>query len=848
VHHNETDYWRHLQSLPPGHRDLPSPRVCRLLLGLFARWRAKPRWLTERQVGHLFRDRRDLSDARRRELAALPVMLRKAHAVARMLELVTDPAIAARANTFHVSPDELIVGTLPPFSVGQGKEFVRYLTEQEELRYALDYLNELSPMGHVVPDHGALLEHGLNGLIAQCRQRQQGATPDQQTFFAAVIISLEAVKAYAARYAAQAEALAASLPRGERNRDSMKQVAANMRHSPADRPQTFHQAVQAVFLLHCAFHWTVEIVPLGRLDQLLYPFYRDDVAAGRLTPEQAQEILDCLWIKFDETVVLNRRHAEDRFDSCDGTLTGYYGPSNYDQGALLNQWMQQVTIGGVVADDRPQTRDASNDLTYLFLECARRLPLNSPTLDLRVHRKTPRKLLEAAALLSGGAHPVLLNDERILAALERNTEGRVPPRSLRNYACDGCYETMFAGETEFSFGFIFALDAIERTLNRGAKLPAGPGAAASHLRGIKDSWRTPPASDLADFNDFWEVMRRHLLLYCHRYLASLLALYGNKIDVAPSPLLSAFLGGCLESGRDLNAGGVRYHLFSPLLVGVGSAADSLYAINALVFGQKLFTLGELLTCLATDWGSHDLVLGRHVPRERIQAIRKLCQEQPKFGGGDPRVDQLAWRLIDTFVDCVAEARRDPVHVPAFERLKSRYEAPGHPFELFLAPGVGTFEQYVLLGGVSGASPDGRPAGGPIGSDMSAAPVPPDEEPVTSGAGGRLRHRRQYRMAGGLASYNHACLNRLGDGAPADYNIPENFSPAKLVDTLQRFAHGDGPSVCTFTVADPETLAAALRAPQEHDLVRVRMGGWTEFFIALFPPHQEQHRRRPLYVP
>jgi pyruvate-formate lyase len=824
--------------------------VCRLLLRLFDRWRVKPRWLTERQVGHLFRERRDLSNARRQELADLPITLRKAHAVARMLELLTDPLIAAQASTCQILPDELIVGTLPPFSVGQGKEFVRYLTEAEELKFALDYVNELSPMGHIVPDHGVLLTHGLHGLIRQCEQHQQTASPEQQSFYAAVVLCLEAVKQYAARYTEGVEALAADLPKADPNRASLQQVAANLRRCPADPPQTFHQAVQAVFLLHCAFHWTVEIVPLGRLDQLLYPFYRDDVAARRLTQEQAQEILDCLWIKLDETVILSRRHAEDRFNSCDGNLTGYFGSSNYDQGALLNQWMQQVTIGGVLADDRPELHDASNELTYLFLECARRLPLNSPTLDLRVHRKTPRKLLEAAAdtLLRGGAHPVLLNDERILTALETNTQGRVPRQSLRNYACDGCYETMFAGETEFSFGFIFALDAIERTLNRGAKLPSGRDPAEMHLRGMKDSWRTPSATDLDDFQAFREVMRRHLLLACHRYLASLLSLYGNKLDVAPSPLLSAFLGGCLETGRDLNAGGARYHLFSPLLVGVSNAADSLYVINSLIFQEKKFTLEELLTCLATNWGSQDLVLGRHVPRERIETIRKLCREQPKFGSGDKRVDQLAWQLIDTFVNCVEEARRDPLHEAGFQRLQAKYSVPGHPFELFLAPGVGTFEQYVLLGSFAGASPDGRPAGGPLGSDMSPAPVPPDEEPTLKLADGRLQHRRQFRLAGGLASYNHKCLNRLGDGAPADYNIPETFPRAKLVDALQRFAHGEGPSVCTFTAADPDTLAAAQQTPGDYDLVRVRMGGWTEFFVTLFPSHQNQHCRRPLYVP
>jgi pyruvate-formate lyase len=65
--------------------------------------------------------------------------------------------------------------------------------------------------------------------------------------------------------------------------------------------------------------------------------------------------------------------------------------------------------------------------------------------------------------------------------------------------------------------------------------------------------------------------------------------------------------------------------------------------------------------------------------------------------------------------------------------------------------------------------------------------------------------------------------------------------------IRRFANGEGGSICTFTAADPETFAAAQQDPERYNLVRVRMGGWTEFFVALFPDHQEQHKRRPFYA-
>lgn len=614
MHHSDVAYWRHLQSLPKGHEDLPSPRVCRLLHRVFERWKGRPGWLAEEQVGHLFRDRAELSEAEQQDLASKPIVVRKALAIQRMLQIILDPAIAASSGSSEILADELIIGTLPPFAVGQGKEFVRYLTKEEELRGALMFLNELSPMGHIVPNHKLVLEQGLDAMAADARKRMadQGASLPERAFQEAVAISLEAVAAYAARHAALAREVAAKLAGGDPRRTSLEDVAVCLDRAPRGPAQTFHQALQAVYMVHCALHWTVEIVPIGRLDQLLNPYLKRDLKAGILTLAGAQELIDCFWIKLDERVILDNRHAENRFTASDGVLTGFFGSSNYDQGGLLNQWMQQVTVGGLLPKDGAPA-DACNAVTRLCLEAARRLPLNSPTLDLRVHAGTPKGILDLAAraLMSGGAHPVLLNDDIIVPALAENSGAAIPLAAARNYACDGCYETMVAGESEFSFGFVSALDLIEKTLNRGAGLA---GAGPTNLRGTKDSWRSKPAALITDMDEFRAMLREHMLLGCHRYFTNLTAFYGNKADYAPSPLLSALISGCVDKGRDLTEGGSNYHIFSPLLVGISNAADSLYAIERLVFTEKRFALEELTTCLATDWGHRMLdQAGRMTP-------------------------------------------------------------------------------------------------------------------------------------------------------------------------------------------------------------------------------------------
>jgi pyruvate-formate lyase len=850
MHHSDVAYWRYLQSIASGHPDLPSPRVCTLLERTFQLWREKPLWLSEHDVGHLFRDRKDLTSEERRTIAELPIPVRKARAIRRMLELITDPVLSKRAGTFSVDPNELILGTLPPFSVGQGKEFVRYLTEDEELSAMLLYLNELSPMGHIVPDHERVVKIGLKGLIDACAKRAHAA-PDRLVFLTSVIESLQAVVFFAERYAEEAARVAYSLAADDPRRTSLLEASERLRRVPALPAESFKDAVQAIYLMHCALHWTVEIVPLGRLDQILQPFYETDRELGRITPQAAQEVLDCLWIKLDERVILNRRHLEHRFTACDGTLTGAFGPSNYDQGCLLNQWMQQITIGGVCANDKDVAEDACNDVTRMCLECARRLPLNSPTLDLRVHSETPEDVLTLAAqaLMSGGAHPVLLHDEKIIAGFQEVAGGRLPLSSARNYACDGCYETMPAGESEFSFGFVSAPDLIEKTLNRGANFAkAGP----IHLRGFKDSWRTAPAAELTTWKEFCETLHHHLNLACHRYVRSLLSNYGNKSEISPSPLLSALIGGCLESGRDLTEGGARRHIFSPLLVGISTAVDSLYAIQSLVYKDGAVGIDELVTALATNWGAKLFQSnGRSVPaygtaisQARIFEIRALCDAQPKFGYGNRDVDQLAWSLIEAFCDSVHNAWSSEVHREARENLERRYRDGNNDFDILLVPGVGTFEQYVFSGSFNGASADGRKEGDSIASDLSPAPVHSDTPPLPAGV---AAHARMGVLTDSFRSYANRSIHRLGDGAPVDYNLPEDFPVANLASLLKDFAQGRGSSVVTFTVANPETFLRAQQDPEAYNLVRVRMGGWTEFFVSLFPEHQEHHRRRPLFV-
>ena len=836
MHKNILAFWQHLESLPDGHTDRLTPRVCQLLQTTFEKWHTKPTWLDFGQMGHLFDY---YSDSDRPKIEALSVAERKGLAIRKMFEFICDPEIRETKGTMEINPLELIVGTLPPYSVGQGKELMRYLTKDETLYWELRYFNEWSPFGHIVPDHETVLQKGVVGIIENCQGKMTQLPAHElskRQFYQSIIDALKGVLYYFNAYADFALELTQKFLPEDPRAINLNAISERLRQYPANPSETFTDALQTILIMHCALHFTGEIVPIGRLDQLLYPYYIRDIENGILTARQAQELLDCFWIKLDEKVVQNRRLIEDRFTSSDGALLGSGGPSNFDQGALVNQWMQQITVGGVQADNNDVATNAVNELTFMCLESSRRLPLNSPTLDLRLDASSDDRLIAAAAktILSGGAHPVLMNDDKIIPALHKMTGGYVELKSARNYACDGCYETLFAGETEFSFGFVSALDILEKSLNSGAGLASAGG---TFLRGSKNSLRTKQAVDIQSFEELWGILEQHLTLGCHKFLHGILSAYGSKEKVSPSPLLSAMINGCVDKGRDLAGGGARYHLFSPLMTGISTATDSLYVIQELVFTQNLFSLQELVASLRTNWGRSTEAVGLQITKERILEIRDLCTSLPKFGTGTPSVDALAHRLINSFYETLQTVRDDQVHADNWERLKAKYNEPGHDFEILLAPGVGTFEQYNFGGSFVGAMPDGRFAFDSIASDLSPAPLHRDQP---------IPELPTIRFMDGLESYCDPSVSLLSDGAPGDFNIREDFNEQDLVAIIKAFAQGHGGNMLTITVSNPETFADAQQYPDEHNLIRVRMGGWTEFFISLFPDLQEQHKRRPLY--
>lgn len=827
--------------------DAPSPRLLSLIARTFNHWRDG--WVHNNQFPRL--PHLAGSEDKRKEMEAIPIPTRKAMANFETLNNLLsapDSEFAQKFDLLRSYPKELIVGVVPDFTYGRGKEVMPYLSKDEEVSFWLKkQLNEFSSMGHIIPDLDHLVRKGLGNMITDLEKRLD-KDGSHATFYNAAITSLKGVQGYLRNWATIADNSAAQAREHNEadDADNMADVSDPLRRLVDQPPQSFQDAVQLFYSFHCCLHLVGELTSIGRLDQILWPF----LEKHPIPTDRAQEIVDCLFVKIGENAFIDRSFIHDYVTCGTGSINGGWG--NFSQGGGLNQWGQQVTLGGYkAADGEPQ--DGSNPVTMLFLKSARRIPVNAPTLSLRVNKYTPADVIEEAAkaLLSGGAQPCLYNDDKICKGLLDSgvRKDHVKVEQARDYAADGCFEPMVAGATEFAFNNVMPLLALEQTINEGATYGA---AGSEHLRGLKASFRSPLAQSIKSFEELQKIFLEQLRWLTIQSYDYILDHYGNLADVCPSPLLSTVIDGCIDKGRDLTDGGARIHMIAPLFPGVANTIDSLYAIWKLVYDDESAckTLDELLLCLINDWGFgmiepyQDLMLAATEAEQnadRYKELRTAALALPKWGTGaaDPMLKKIGAEFIDSIVEISKGIIREPhpLLAPRLETIRNKY---GPDFDFVVTVGTGTFEGYTGVGAACGASADGRRKGMPVASDTSPAPTPQDlpPQPAFRNIYGVMKSYRQDALEYGIA-----------DAAGVDLNIPEDFPLEDLRHFIKDYAAGwVGGNLITLTCIDLKTLQAASKDPEKYGLVRVRMGGWSEFYSTSFPEHQEHHQRRPTVVP
>ncbi|KAK3683448.1 hypothetical protein B0T22DRAFT_500972 [Podospora appendiculata] len=735
--------------------DPPSPRLLSLMARTFSHWRDS--WV-KRQV---FPRLPHLGDDDKTRLAPVPV--RKGLANLKTLaDLLSHPAsaIAGPNGLLCIEAKELIVGVIPDFTLGRGKEVMPYLSKEETMAAWLKgQLNEWSAMGHVVPDYERLVKIGLGGLVHDLQTRlDKIAKPERgnqpAVFYRSCLDSLKGVQGYLRNWASIAQTRASRCA-DPADADNMTDVADRLLRLVDQPPKTFQDAVQLIFSFHCY-------------------------------------IIDCLWVKIGENAFVNRAFI--------------YDYVTYGTTAVCG-WVQQITVGGYKPTDSEEPESGANEVTMLCLRAARRIPVNAPTLSLRVYRDMPEAFLDEAArgILAGGAQPILYNDDKLCPALLAS--GSTVTRAWsRNYAADGCYEPMLAGASEFAFNNVAPLLALEQTINQGATYGA---AGAEQLRGNKATFRSPPASAIASFSQLQSIFLDQLSWLMRRHRPR------------PDRRRRALPHHCAALRRHL--------VYDP--------------------ATALTTLPELVDCLINDWG-----LAMREPFEgtlsgpadaaerslRYTELRAAALALPKWGSGHAEVDLLGnWVVENTVRLCVDTIRDPPAPIKSLlDGIKDSQNDPD--FDFIVCPGIGTFEGYVGDGVPCGASADGRRSGMPIASDLSPAPAPQDLPPNPA-----FRNIYQAMKSVRFNSIEEG----LSNASPVDMNIPETFPLEDLARFVKAYARGEvGGNLITLTCADLDTYAKASEDPERYNLVRVRMGGWTEFYATMFPAHREQHQRRQYFTP
>jgi formate C-acetyltransferase len=621
-------------------------------------------------------------------------------------------------------------------------------------------LTQFAGISHVTPDYPVVLEKGFAGLLADAEAAlEEPGDAETVAFHAAAATAARAAIAFGRRWSTHCAALAETAVDSTRAGElwALAEVLANVPERPA---ATFHEALQSVFLTHVMLHQESfqHGVSFGRVDQYLHPYYARDVAAGRLDATRAVELIGCFLGKAAEQVPL-----------FNGMATEYFSGLSSASG---------LTLGGTDAAGR----DASNDLSYLFLVAYDRMRLRQPNLHLRLHSGSPQALraLTYDVLARGGGMPALFNDTAIVPALEALD---VPTADARDYAIVGCVEW---GVPRRSFpaagaGFLSLPAVLEDVLH--GRTAAGPAEGFDSIEALFEAFAT------------------RLALVIDAAVAGNDAIERAHALYRPTPLLSAVVDGCLASGRDVTAGGARYNSSGLQGVGLADVADSLATIEQVVFVERRLTLTALVEALAVDFAAAEPLR------------RRLLTRVPKYGEDVGPAESWAARVSRRFAELV-RAHRNP---------------RGGPY----APGFWSMTTHVGFGRRLGALPSGRRAGQPLADGVSPANGCDRRGPTASLLG--AAHAGGAHVANGLA------LNET-----IDLSFAAGPAGATRLDALTQGYFASGGQQVQYNILDPEVLLDAKRHPERHRDLVVRISGYSAYFNDLTPAMQDDIIARTLH--
>ena len=631
-------------------------------------------------------------------------------------------------------------------------------------------------VGEITPDfQDILFASGFRGIIEDAQSKQKTLDLSRaedlrkNAFYTAAATCAESVISLSRRYAKAAEDTAARETDPVRKAELLA-IAENCRQVPEHPPKNFWQAVQMVWMVQLGntlFENAVAL-NLGRFDQYMAPFYEQDVREGRITAEQAQELVSCLWIKLSEWVWFVSKNTASFF-------AGYSA-------------FQNLTVGGKRADGR----DGTNAVSYMCLNAAQQTRTHQPNLSVRLHPDSPHPFVLAVCDLvkEGMGFPAIHNDR---VGTQMLTCQGLSHDHAQDWSNCGCVVPHSRKVSQWTSACNINLAAaLEFVMTNGHH----------RLSGKKMSTETGDIDGIENFNAFKARYFSHLSYMIRQGVTATLVAQQAQAELAPRPLFSAFTQGCMETGKDVVEGGALY-MVGPVLTGIGIAdtANSLAAVKALVFDEKVTDLVTLNQALEADW-------------QGFEDLHKRARSCPKFGNDLDAVDRLALEVSDFYQ----------------AEISTYTDIYGSPFNsAFMG-----ISNYIPAGQVIGATPCGRRAKEPLTEGCSPHAGTDVTSPTAAmRSTARINHGRH--TGGTLLNIK---LSPEALKTRSDLN--------KLAGLIRGYFELDAFHV-QFNVFDRKVLEAAQKDPDQYQNLLVRVAGYSARFVTLSREVQDAIIRRTSYT-
>lgn len=628
--------------------------------------------------------------------------------------------------------------------------------------------HQINGGGDTCPGYDIILvKKGMNGIKAEAEANlaklsmENPEDIDKIYFYKAAIESCEGVMAYAKRLSSYATELAIKESDPKRKAELLKIAEVNA-HVPANPPRTFQEALQCV--------WTVESLfvieenqtglSLGRLDQYVYPLYEADINSGKMTREEAFELMGCFLIKCSEMMWVSNEGGAKFF-------AGY-------------QPFVNLTIGG----QKRSGGDATNDLTYLIMDAVKHVKVYQPSLACRIHNQSPQEYLKkiVEVVKAGLGFPAChFDDAHIKMMLSKGFS----MEDARDYCLMGCVEPQKSGRIYqwTSTGYTQWPIAIEFVLDRGVM----------KWHGTKQGIDTGDLSNFTTYEKF-EAAVKEQIEHITR-LSAIGTVISQRVhrDIAPKPLMSLFVEGCMEKGIDVTHGGAVVN-YGPGLIwsGLATYADSMATIKKLVFDDKKYTLTQIKQALDANF-------------EGYEDLRQDCLNAPKYGNDNDYADSIAADIVNW----TEKSHRK------YNMLYSK-----------LSHGTLSISNNTPIGELTGATPNGRLAWTPLSDGISPTQGADNCGPTAI-----------------IKSVSKMNVEEMNIGMVHNFKllkgILETPEGENGLITLLRTASILGNAQMQFSYADNEILKKAQKEPEKYRDLIIRVAGYSAYFVELCKEVQDE---------